>query len=60
MTAPRQILLETTYLVTRRCTQRQFLLRPSKATNDVFLYLLAIAAQRFDIQVHAFCVLSNQ
>jgi REP element-mobilizing transposase RayT len=59
MTAPRQVLPGTTYLVTRRCTKRQFLLRPSKTTNDVFLYLLAIAAERFGIQVHAFCVLSN-
>jgi putative transposase len=59
MTAPRQILPGTTYLVTRRCAQRQFLLRPSKTGNQVFLYLLAVAAQRFDIRVHAFCVLSN-
>jgi REP element-mobilizing transposase RayT len=59
MTAPRQILPATTYLVTRRCTQRQFLLLPSKMTNDILLYLLAVAAQRFDIRVHAFCVLSN-
>lgn len=59
MTAPRQILPATTYLVTRRCAQRQLLLRPSKLTNDVVLYLLAVAAQRFEVQVHAFCVLSN-
>ena len=59
MTAPRQVLPGTTYLVTRRCAQRQFLLRPSKTTNEVFLYLLAVAAQRFEIQVHAFCVVSN-
>ncbi len=59
MTAPRQVLNGTTYLVTRRCAQRQFLLRPCKTTNDIFLYVLAIAAHRFDIQVHAFCVLSN-
>lgn len=57
MTAPRQVLPGTTYLVTRRCAQRQFFLRPSKTTNDSFLYLLAVAAQRFEIQVHAFCVL---
>lgn len=49
----------TVYLVTRRCAQRQFLLRPSKVTNQVFLYLLALAAERFRIQVHAYCVLSN-
>lgn len=59
MTAPRQVLAGATYLVTRRCAQRQFLLRPSKATRDVFLYVLALAARRYDVQVHAFCVLSN-
>jgi putative transposase len=59
MTAPRQVLPGTTYLVTRRCAQRQFLLRPSAVTNGVFLYVLATAARRFEIQVHAYCVLSN-
>jgi REP-associated tyrosine transposase len=59
MTAPRQVLRGATYLVSRRCAQRQFLLRPSKTSNEVFLYLLAVAASRFGIQVHAFCVLSN-
>ena len=59
MTAPRQILPGTTYLVTRRCAQRQCLLRPSPATNAIFLYVLAIAARRFGVRVHAFCVLSN-
>jgi REP element-mobilizing transposase RayT len=59
MTAPRQVLPGTTYLVTRRCSQRQFLLRPSRASNQIFLYLLALAAARYGIRVHAFCVLSN-
>lgn len=59
MTAPRQVLPGTTYLVTRRCFQRQFLLRPSTLTNQIFLYVLAVAAQRFGVRVHAFCVLSN-
>src|SRR5512141_3450550 len=59
MTAPRQILTGTTYLVTRRCFQRQFLLRPCATTNDIFLYVLAVAARRFGIAVHAFCVMSN-
>jgi REP element-mobilizing transposase RayT len=59
MTAPRQILPGATYLVTRRCSQRQFLLRPCAATTGIFLYVLALAARRFGIQVHAFCVLSN-
>jgi len=60
MTAPRQVLPGTTYLVTRRCAQREFLLRPSnRTTNPIFMYLLAVAARRYDIQVHAFCVMSN-
>jgi len=59
MTAPRQVLPGTTYLVTRRCAQRQFLLRPSLVTNGTFLYLLAVAAKRYRVDVHAFCVLSN-
>jgi len=28
-------------------------------TNEVFRYVLAVAARRFGVQVHAFCVLSN-
>jgi REP element-mobilizing transposase RayT len=59
VTAPRQILAGSTYLVTRRCAQRLFLLRPSQTVNEIFLYVLAVAARRFEIHVHAFCVLSN-
>ncbi len=59
MTAPRQILPGTTYLVTRRCSERRFFLRPSESTNAIFGYLLALAATRYDIRVHAYCVLSN-
>jgi len=59
MTAPRQVLPRTTYLVTRRCSGRQFLLRPSRTTNQIFLYVLALAAKRYRVQVHAYCVLSN-
>ncbi|ACG71473.1 protein of unknown function DUF1568 [Anaeromyxobacter sp. K] len=59
MTAPRQVLPGVTYLVTRRCFQRMFLLRPSPATNAIFLYVLAVAARRYGILVHAFCVMSN-
>ncbi len=59
MTAPRQVLQGTTYLITRRCLHRQFLLRPSRLTNAIFLYVLALAAKRYAVRVHAYCVLSN-
>lgn len=59
MTAPRCILPGTTYLVTRRCAQRQLLLRPSAETTAIFLYVLALAVHRFGVRLHAVCVLSN-
>lgn len=59
MSLPRRILPGTTYLITRRCLLRTFLLRPSEDLNKVFLYCLAIAAEKFQIEIHAFCVLSN-
>src|SRR5690348_1149584 len=37
---PRQVLPRQFYLITRRCTQRQFLLRPDAPTNNAFLYCL--------------------
>jgi REP element-mobilizing transposase RayT len=49
----------TTYLVTRRCSERRFFLRPGPAVNEIFLYVLAVAARRYGILVHACCVLSN-
>jgi REP element-mobilizing transposase RayT len=55
----RELLPGSTYLITRRCTQRQFLLKPSALTNRIFSYCVAVAAARYQIQVHAVCVLSN-
>ncbi len=46
-------------MVTRRCTQRQFLLRPDPETNNNFIYCLAEAAARFEIVVLLPSVLSN-
>jgi REP element-mobilizing transposase RayT len=53
------VLPGTTYLVTRRCSERRFFLRPSEIVNEIFLYVLAVAARRYGVLVHAFCVLSN-
>jgi REP element-mobilizing transposase RayT len=53
------VLPGATYLVTRRCSERRFFLRPSPIVNEIFLYVLAVAARRYGILVHAFCVLSN-
>lgn len=59
MSRPRPVFPDTTYLVTRRCAQRQYLLLPCPAIKRVFLYCLAFAAKRFDAAVHGFCALSN-
>lgn len=59
MTAPREILPGRTYLITRRCTQRQYLLRPGRKTNEVFDYCLAEAAKRHGIELIAWVAMSN-
>ena len=56
---PRQILPGSTYLLSRRCTQRQFLLAPTNSLTAIFGYCLAAAAVRCGVQVHAVCVMSN-
>ena len=59
MSYPRELLRNSTYLVTRKCTQDLFLLAPAPWVNQIFLYCVAVAAERFGIEVHAVCVLSN-
>jgi putative transposase len=59
MSFPRQVIKGRVYLVTRRCTQREFLLRPDEETNQAFLYCLAFAAQRSGVDVVAFIANSN-
>ncbi|MEM9691988.1 MAG: transposase [Myxococcota bacterium] len=56
---PRCIVSGKYYLVTRRCTQRQFLLRPSVVVNEVIGYCLAEATARHDIEVIAVMAMSN-
>jgi REP element-mobilizing transposase RayT len=59
MSLPRQVLPGQFYLVTRRCAQRQFLLRPDAETNNAFTYCLIEAAQRCQVEVVLPCALSN-
>jgi REP element-mobilizing transposase RayT len=59
MSTPREVLPGRTYLVTRRCTQRQFLLKPSRRTNEIVRYCLAVAASKTGVLVHAVCFMSN-
>ena len=51
MTVPRPVFPGQFLMITRRCTQQEFLLRPDKETNENYAYCLAEAASRFDITV---------
>ncbi len=56
---PRSVFPGQYHFITRRCTQRQFLLRPDEDTNNAFIYCLGEAAQRFCIDVVMISVMSN-
>ena len=59
MSAPRRIVPGTTYLLSRRCFGRRFLLRPSNKVNRIFRFCLAVAAEKTGVLLHNFCVLGN-
>jgi putative transposase len=59
MSRPRQFFKQTTYLVTRRVSERRYFLRPDAFVTQLFTYLLAVASERFGVAVVAACVLSN-
>jgi putative transposase len=56
---PRPVLPRRFYMITRRCTQRQLLLRPDRETNNAFTYCLIEAALRYQIEVLLPCAMSN-
>jgi REP element-mobilizing transposase RayT len=59
MTQPRHVVAGATYLVTRRCCQRSFRLRPSPLTTQILTYCLALAAAKTGVVIHAGCFMSN-
>ncbi len=59
MSRARQVLPGQFYMLTRSCTQRQFLLRPDEETNNAFLYCLIEAALRFQIDLLITTAMSN-
>ena len=59
MTWPRRVVAGTTYLLTRRCTERRYLLVPRGVSPKLVGYCIALAAARHGILVHAVMVMSN-
>jgi putative transposase len=59
MTMPRRVVAGVTYALTRRTLDRRFYLKPSRELNEVYLYALAHAQQKYDVGIHAFVAMSN-
>ena len=59
MTLPRQVVPGRDYMITRRCSERRFFLRPDEDTNNAFIYCLALAAMRSNVQVTFSVAMSN-
>lgn len=59
MPRPRPILKSRSYHVGRRCSQRQFLLRPEPEITEGFKFMLGEAARRYGILIYALVVMSN-
>lgn len=59
MTLPRSVIPQRCYLITRRCSERRFFMRPDKETSNAFVYCLAVSAAKFGIGVVGFGTMSN-
>ena len=59
VTQPRRIVPGETHMITRRISQRRYLLRPDENLNEIFEYCLAEAAERYNIGLIAWLVMSN-
>jgi len=59
MTLPRQVVPGLDYMITRRCSERRFFLRPDVDTNNAFIYCLALAAKRAKVEVTFSVAMSN-
>ena len=59
MTLPRQVVPGRDYMITRRCSERRFFLRPDDDTNNAFIYCLAVAAKCAKVQVTFSVAMSN-
>ncbi len=61
MTQPRCIVPDETTMITRRTTQRFYLLRPDadQTSQDIYWYTTAVLAKKFGVQLHAVQVLST-
>ena len=59
MSLPRQVIPGREYMITRRCSERRFFLRPDEETNNTYIYCLALAVQRAKVEITFSAGLSN-
>ena len=46
-------------MITRRCSERRFFLRPTREGNNAFIYCLAVAAEKYGVSVIFTSTMSN-
>lgn len=51
MALPREVIPGTSYMITRRCSERRFFLLPDEGTTQNFFYCLGFAAEKFEIEL---------
>jgi putative transposase len=59
MSLPRAIVPGRTYLITRRCSERRFFMRPDRETNNAFVYCMALAARKSGVGILCVGTTSN-
>ncbi len=59
MTPPRQILEGASFEICSRTHSRTFRLLPSREVNNLFMYLLGVAAQRHAVELHGLVVMAT-
>ena len=59
MSLPRAVVPGRMYMITRRCSERRFFLRPDPETNNAFIYCLAVAAEKYGVKVIFTATMSN-
>ena len=59
MSLPRAIIPGRRYLITRCCSERRFLMRPDRETNNAFIYCMALAARKTHVGIVCVGTTSN-
>jgi putative transposase len=59
MSLARAVIPGRCYMITRRCSERRFFMRPDAETTNAFIYCLALAARRCAVKVLFTAAMSN-